>query len=85
VNTQEDRFGDGLIVGMLFGGILGGLAGLYYASRSKPTLEEVQKNTEQALGDAQRTLDEKITQLNSAIESARERLSSLEGRPEEPS
>ncbi|WP_287130026.1 hypothetical protein [Candidatus Cyanaurora vandensis] len=87
MGNQADRFGDGLAVGVLIGSVIGGVVGALITSQvqrqAKPmavqeTLEEVQKNTEQVLGDARRSLEEKITQLNEAIETARQRLTSLE-------
>ncbi|WP_218082416.1 hypothetical protein [Anthocerotibacter panamensis] len=89
MSEQDSRFGDGLTIGVLVGGLFGGVVGAFLANRfltapaknaAKPTaiLDEVQKNTEEVLGDARRNLEEKITQLNDAIELARQRLASLE-------
>ncbi len=89
MSNQVDRFGDGLAIGVLVGSVFGGLVGALIANRfstpkqphteqSSENMTQMQIDTEQVIGDARRTLDEKIAQLNEAIEATRDRLLSLE-------
>ncbi len=88
MSQSESRFGDGVFLGLVVGGILGGVLGVLFVNRSQSSANnsenlgtETSTNTDQVLDDAKRSLEEKITQLNDAIESARERLINLEPKP----
>lgn len=101
--SQQDNFGSGFLVGTLFGGIVGGIVGAVVASRlgkaeAQPgeALPPATKNPE-ALGPdeaemevARRGLEDKIAQLNTAIDDVRQRLGGVNGHAqaspgEEPS
>ncbi|MEM1280942.1 MAG: hypothetical protein AAGG53_13195 [Cyanobacteria bacterium P01_H01_bin.152] len=92
--SQQDNFGSGFILGTLFGGALGGVVGAVVASRvlqgrstEKPLrLENTEpENTDAALPSeaemevARRGLEDKIAQLNNAIDDVRQRLGGANG------
>jgi gas vesicle protein len=93
--SNRDGFTGGFIAGALFGGVVGGILGTLLASnRSQEALppdENVSgKNkkrmlkapTEQSIEAARRGLEDKIAQLNDAIDDVREQLGNVNGRPE---
>ncbi|MDB9527717.1 hypothetical protein PN498_17110 [Oscillatoria sp. CS-180] len=93
--SQQDNFGSGFLVGTLFGGVLGGIVGAVVASRVVPGSREQQTfsldddaeraNTEalnpseEEMEIARRGLEDKIAQLNSAIDDVRQRLGGTNG------
>ena len=92
--SNRDGFTGGFIAGALFGGIVGGILGTLLASnRSQealPSEEALNKNkkralkppTEQSIEAARRGLEDKIAQLNDAIDDVREQLGNVNGRPQ---
>jgi uncharacterized membrane-anchored protein YhcB (DUF1043 family) len=83
--SQNDRFGDGLAVGVIVGSVVGAVIGVLVANRVATSPEALPtQDPEQALGDAKRSLEEKITQLNEAIESAREKLATVPAAGDKP-
>ena len=83
---QQDNFGSGFLLGTLFGGLVGGVVGAVVASRiSRPVEEgddallppnETSKlsPTDADIELARRGLEDKIAQLNNAIDDVRQRL-----------
>lgn len=93
--SNRDGFTGGFIAGALFGGIVGGILGTLLTSNrlqeSLPADETLNKGkkrnlkapTEQSIEMARRGLEDKIAQLNEAIDDVREQLSTVNGRAEE--
>ena len=92
--SQQDNFGSGFLIGTLFGGVLGGIVGAVVASRvieDRSTgdalrLEDSEAEESAAIGPseeemevARRGLEDKIAQLNSAIDDVRQRLGGVNG------
>ncbi|NJN73704.1 MAG: hypothetical protein HC799_13285 [Limnothrix sp. RL_2_0] len=85
--SQRDGFGSGFLLGALFGGIVGGVAGVLAVSRIKGDrlanetewLEEEEEplnfNTQENMEVARRSLENKIAQLNGAIDDVRQQMS----------
>lgn len=94
--SNRDGFTGGFIAGALFGGIVGGILGTLLTSNrlqeslpADETLSNKNKKrnlkppTEQSIEMARRGLEDKIAQLNEAIDDVREQLSTVNGRAEE--
>ena len=91
--SQQDNFGSGFLLGTLFGGVIGGVVGAVVASRvvqegsDKTALrlddgdrEGVPLNpSDEEMEVARRGLEDKIAQLNSAIDDVRQRLGGTNG------
>lgn len=91
--SQENNFGSGFLLGTLFGGMVGGFVGAIVASRT--TREQSESDTSQfdateevltppspndeEMEIARRGLEDKIAQLNLAIDDVRQRLGSSSG------
>ena len=84
--SQRSGFGSGFLLGALFGGVVGGVAGAIAASRVKSQPESsddewlegdepIQFNTEENIELARRRLENKIAQLNGAIDDVRQQMS----------
>lgn len=85
--SQRDGFGSGFLLGALFGGLVGGVAGVLAVSRIKGDrpvnetewLEDEEEslnfNTEENMEVARRSLENKIAQLNGAIDDVRQQMS----------
>jgi hypothetical protein len=97
--SQQDNFGSGFLLGTLFGGIVGGLVGAVVASRATQdrvdtdrfSLEEAEASepgqlplSEEEMEIARRGLEDKIAQLNSAIDDVRQRLGGTNGHAQTP-
>ncbi|NEP17760.1 MAG: gas vesicle protein [Leptolyngbya sp. SIO4C1] len=91
--SQQDNFAGGFLLGTLVGGALGGLIGALTASRLRPLPEEedfsrdlkrdlANTTPEEQMELARRGLEDKIAQLNAAIEDVRDQLGSVNGHPE---
>lgn len=87
--SQRDGFGAGFIAGAVFGGVVGGVFGAVLASRGlnkteKPMLEgeSNQSLDENQMETARRSLEDKIAQLNLAIDDVRQQLDPVNGRNE---
>lgn len=94
--SQQDNFGSGFFLGTLFGGIVGGVIGVVVATRvtardrrgsdeeslngSEP--EGMLAASEEEMEIARRGLEDKIAQLNTAIDDVRQRLNSPNGYPQ---
>ena len=93
--SQQDNFGSGFLLGTLFGSVLGGVVGAVIASRASQDRAETETETfrlddsegnpeqlnpsEEEMEIARRGLEDKIAQLNIAIDDVRQRLGSVNG------
>lgn len=93
--SQSSNFTSGLFLGALLGGLVGGVAGVLAANRiSRPKeddavnfsqlSEEIKQNLADMTSDermevARRGLEDKISELNAAIEEVRQQLGSSNG------
>ncbi len=88
---QQDNFGSGFVLGTLFGGLVGGVVGAVVAARVNRSVSiETEDNvlsdvqpvpprlspTDADIEMARRGLEDKIAQLNTAIDDVRQRLGS---------
>lgn len=94
--AQREGFGSGFLVGSLVGGIVGGIVGAALISRSTeddksgddgdlfraPAAIDA-SDAESLATDARRSLEEKIAQIDRAIEDVRQRLGGERGTPVE--
>jgi|JI71714B2RNA_FD_contig_61_2149553_length_1818_multi_4_in_0_out_0_3 gas vesicle protein len=87
--SNRDGFTGGLIVGAAIGGLVGGFVGVLLAKRADESLnaellEGVPRNGKLRQGEAERieqarlSLEDKIAQLNHAIDEVRQQLGSVE-------
>lgn len=92
--SQSDNFLGGFLLGTVLGGVVGGVLGVVVASRLssneaenktfKPLDDKERKRrlaapTEESIEMARRGLEDKIAQLNDAIDDVRQQLSSVDG------
>ena len=88
--SQQDNFGSGFILGSIVGGVIGGVLGTLLTSRQeKRTLEkesslieagtQAKFTTEESIEAARHSLEDKIAQLNLAIDDVRQQLGSVNG------
>ena len=86
--SQQNGFGSGFIFGSIIGGVVGGLLGTILANRQeKQILEgedspsrsdrEISFSSEERIELARHGLEDKIAQLNLAIDDVRQQLSSV--------
>lgn len=93
--SQQDNFSGGFVLGAIVGGVVGGIIGsVVTAQRLAEESEEVQTkpelqakpkrrmrgSTEQNIELARRGLEDKIAQLNDAIDDVRQQLGTVNGR-----
>lgn len=91
--SQQDNFSGGFVLGAIVGGIVGGIIGSVVTSQrlaeeveEKPELpnakpkKRVKGSSEQNIELARRSLEDKIAQLNDAIDDVRQQLGSVNGR-----
>ncbi|MGF1488652.1 MAG: hypothetical protein ACFBSE_16330 [Prochloraceae cyanobacterium] len=91
--TQRDGFIGGFLAGAIFGGIVGGVLGTVLAKKKDQPetgdaslLEDIPQpkiSTEESIEDARRSLEDKIAQLNLAIDDVRQQLGSVNGNSPE--
>ena len=97
--SQQDNFAGGFIAGALFGGLVGGVVGaLATTARLKPAEEDTANRAlrsrresfessddvaEENMELARRRLEDKIAQLNDAIDDVRQQLGGLNGYPQD--
>ena len=73
--TERDGFGSGFLVGTLVGSIIGGVVGAIVASRqNQNTSPETHSLSDDGMETARRSLEDKISQLNLAIDDVRQQL-----------
>lgn len=87
--SQQNGFGGGFILGSIIGGVVGGLLGTALATRNDKQISDqensvLQKNataiafsSEESIELARHGLEDKIAQLNSAIDDVRHQLDSV--------
>jgi len=90
--NQRDGFSSGFAIGSLLGGIIGGVLGAVVATRVKqkadavpetlpmvnPPTDSLESRSPEKILAARRSLEEKISQLNSAIDDVRQQLSAAQ-------
>lgn len=88
--SQKDNFGSGFVLGSIVGGVVGGVLGTLLATRKetivtrKNSPEEgspLQFTSEESMEVARHSLEDKIAQLNLAIDEVRQQLNSVNGNP----
>lgn len=78
--SEKDGFGSGFLLGTLVGGVIGGAIGAIAASRQKASSSAEtgdglsQLDDDENMESARRSLEDKISQLNLAIDDVREQL-----------
>jgi uncharacterized protein YlxW (UPF0749 family) len=76
--SERDGFGTGFFLGTLVGGIVGGVIGAVVTSRQKQASLNEEKSSqlehEEEMETARRSLEDKISQLNLAIDDVRQQL-----------
>ena len=92
--SRRDSFIGGFFAGAIFGGIVGGVIGTILANKKEgdrqmeeaSLLEDLSQpkiSTEETIEDARRSLEDKIAQLNLAIDDVRQQLGSVNGKSTE--
>ena len=90
---QQKGFGSGFIIGSIVGGVVGGLLGTVLASRSDKQISkgdsevlqsgrEIPLNSEESIELARHGLEDKIAQLNLAIDDVTQQLGSVKANEE---
>ena len=94
--SQKDGFGSGFVLGSIIGGLVGGLLGsLLVNSREQKSSTRINKTvaegeqsvqlpTEETIEVARHRLEDKIAQLNLAIDDVRQQLETVNGNSAEP-
>ena len=90
--AEQKGFGSGFIIGSIVGGVVGGLLGTVLASRSEKisprNSEDLQSgrdiafSSEESIELARHGLEDKIAQLNLAIDDVTQQLSSVKANEE---
>jgi hypothetical protein len=91
---QQNGFGNGFIIGSIVGGVVGGLLGTVLASRNEKQIvdrdleilkngTDLSLNSEESIEQARHGLEEKIAQLNLAIDDVTQQLESVKANPKE--
>lgn len=84
--SQRDGFGRGFVIGSIVGGVIGGVLGALLTSRGdKESItekfiepgEQMPFPTEDEMEVARHNLEDKIAQLNSAIDNVRQQLETV--------
>ena len=90
--SQRDGFGSGFVIGSIVGGVIGGVLGTLLTSRSsQESVEEkfiepgkqMKFTTEEGMEMARHNLEDKIAQLNSAIDEVRQQLETVNSNSSE--
>jgi hypothetical protein len=93
--SQKEGFSSGFILGSIVGGVIGGVLGTLLASRAQRSQQfseqqelleagnQPQFTTEASIEKSRRSLEDKIAQLNSAIDDVRHQLGSVNGNAAE--
>jgi gas vesicle protein len=91
--NRRNGFGSGFIFGSIVGGVVGGILGTLLATRNERQDNRVDRsldsgrelsfNSEESIEVARRSLEDKIAQLNLAIDDVRQQLNSVEGNSAE--
>ena len=84
--SQRNGFGNGFVLGSIVGGVVGGVLGTILATRKEQSLQDnnsvlqegkAQFNSEENIELARQGLEDKIVQLNLAIDDIRQQLGSV--------
>lgn len=85
--SQQNGFGNGFVLGSIVGGVVGGLLGTVLATRNERRTVEQRDyrlqdrletpDSEQSIESARHSLEDKIAQLNLAIDDVRQQLGSV--------
>ena len=85
--SQKDNFGSGFVLGSIVGGIVGGVLGTLLATREETSVNQkrrfqegeppLQFTSEESMESARYSLEDKIAQLNLAIDEVRQQLGSV--------
>lgn len=83
--SQRNGFGSGFVLGSIVGGVVGGVLGAILATRQEQSLQEnsvlperkAQFNNEEKIELARQGLEDKIVQLNLAIDDIRQQLGAV--------
>ncbi|NJK56742.1 MAG: hypothetical protein HC939_12435 [Pleurocapsa sp. SU_5_0] len=92
--SQQNGFGSGFVLGSLIGGVVGGVLGTVIATRKErqivgtdtyqlKTRQERSLGTEESIELARHGLEDKIAQLNSAIDDVRQQLGTVKASSEQ--
>jgi hypothetical protein len=88
--SQRDGFTGGFLAGAIVGGLVGGVLGTVLANRGRRSLEDADNQSflqgvgngrltpEEGMEMARRSLEDKIAQLNLAIDDVRHQLGSVQ-------
>ncbi len=90
---QQNGFGNGFILGSIVGGVVGGLLGTVLASRNEKQIsardserlqngKEIPFSSEESIELARHGLEDKIAQLNLAIDDVTQQLGSVKASEE---
>jgi gas vesicle protein len=86
--SERNNFSGGFILGSIVGGVIGGVLGTLLASRNELRATKQEKSllqsnppnrldTEESIEIARRSLEDKIAQLNTAIDDVRQQLGAV--------
>ncbi|WP_019508089.1 hypothetical protein [Pleurocapsa sp. PCC 7319] len=89
--SQQNGFGSGFILGSIIGGVVGGLLGTVLATRNDKKISDKDKSvlqsgteipfsSEESIELARHGLEDKIAQLNLAIDDVRQQLGSVNAK-----
>ena len=87
--SERDGFGTGFFIGTVVGGVIGGVIGAIAASRQKASGSELTPEqaspleSDEDMESARRSLEDKISQLNLAIDDVREQLGGVKSKQKE--
>ena len=86
--SQRDSFPGGFFAGAIFGGLVGGVLGALLTSRRSNESDRedqslLEPSTEENIEVARRSLEDKIAQLDLAIDDVRQRLGAVNGNTSE--
>jgi hypothetical protein len=91
--SQQNGFGNGFVLGSLVGGVVGGVLGTVLATRKEKQIsktdyqlqtgQEMPFSTEESIELARHGLEDKIAQLNLAIDDVRQQLGTVKASSEQ--
>ena len=91
--SQRNGFGSGFIIGSVVGGVVGGLLGTILVNRNEertrsdaetlPNGRDISFGSEESIEIARHGLEDKIAQLNLAIDDVKQQLGSVQANSEE--
>jgi hypothetical protein len=91
--SKQNGFGSGFVLGSLIGGVVGGVLGTVLATRKEKQIgrtdfqlqtgQETPFSTEESIELARHGLEDKIAQLNLAIDDVRQQLGTVKASSEQ--